>query len=191
MKHTVNKDYLDGKYFYPALSQIDEEGIVQPVPFIVEVRDKPRFTQTYDLSGEDKYLVRLIIKTYNDDILVGQHSNLLIVDAVLKTVRRFEPLSDYTSLPLSKLFSNFTVSVEGHHPQNEHDRWCNVYIIERASAYIQERVQREVDGKTYAEVIKSLFVPLLGPPDVEFGPTRRGARRTGRRTARRTSRRWS
>ncbi len=185
-------EYLDGNYFYPALSQIDVDNIVQPKPFVVQIHNNEAyFTKTHMLTSGDS-IVRLIVETYDNNKLIGKHSNLLIIKPSEGKIYRFDPLDDWDDIPMYDIFPGYDILVEDYHPQSRNNDgfWCNAYVIERASAYIQDRQPNDIDGEGYAQVVMALVKPLPGDPDVEFGPGRRGARRTGRRTARRVSRRY-
>lgn len=219
--------YLDGNYFYPALSQIDDRGIVDPEPFVVQVRENSiQFTQVHQLRDYNEAIVRLIIETYNNnDEVTSRHSNLLIVQG--SVVYRFEPMKRYIDIDFRELFPGYDVQVEDYHPQssdyvnsddvmyyingdefsnnesnrdrlnrrtnhingptnhinntelnnrhtedddyNPRDLWCNAYVIERASAYIQGRQPKDINGADYAHVIMAVIKPLPGDPDIEFG----------------------
>lgn len=169
-------NYLDGKYFKPALSQIDTNNIVQEQPFLIDIHHNGNSEiHAYTLSFNKDSIVRVVKQERNQDgVVVTRHACLLIVRPNQDSVLYFDPLYEdddilYSQLPV--LFPRYSIVREDYYPQslNSDKSWCNSYVIERASAYIQNREMDIIDGEGYAKTIRGLFVLPNGDPDIEFG----------------------
>lgn len=128
--------------------------------------------------------------------LVSRHSNLLVLDHLNNKLIRFEPLHSNPDLGtvssgrvdieyhlnklLQSFFPGYELVVSPYHPQSSiGDTFCNAYVIQLAYSLAQNKEisisptptkESQKDIENFARAVEYLYGPLVGRPDVEFGP---------------------
>src|SRR5437762_557609 len=148
-KNLAKKEYLDGRYFNLVFK--DQPGLVRK-PLVIRVTQGETRIVTPDLGFRmdpetEFYIIRVILEVGdNEGRTLSRHSNVVIIDNILKRVLRFEPLSGISSPDVNKVisatlrpfFKGYFYVESSAHPQtlDAANGLCVAYIIKFTAFYL-------------------------------------------------------
>jgi len=177
MSQSLSGQSLSGKYFNLVLGWYP--GLIK-VPLVlhigtdgVKVKGEPL---GFKLKGPAQIL-RVILESDQ-----SRHSNVLVIDHILKRVIRFDPSGDTDSRVHEALLGILRPSFKGYdfiespsHPQQKNDNLCVAYTIRFARDYIMRNGDVSGGNSDILELVKSVKTLYQLPleeemKDLEHGP---------------------
>jgi hypothetical protein len=184
-KSLVGTRYLDGRYFNLVFQ--NQPGLIR-TPMVIQITKSETKITSGDIivpigTNVEYYIIRLIIEIVEKNKVVSRHSNVVIIDNVVKKVIRFEPFELFDAVDINKLLSqSFSSSLGGYffvessaHPQrlDGHNGLCVAYVIKFALFYISKEpivFEGTFDILNFSDAVMTLLGPLsVEGQDIEFG----------------------
>jgi len=177
-------EHLSGVYFNKVFAN-DPALIKKPLVIRIENDEPSIFGQSLGFKTEgDMHLLRLILEVISNGKVTSRHSNVVVIDNVLKKIVRFEPLASINSNKIDQflantlrpLFKGYIYEQVNSHPQDslKDIGLCVAFTIKFAYFYRNRSpiiFEGAYDIHRFSKAVKTLYPTTAAEEatDIEFG----------------------